>query len=185
MMPVHSEDPFLFPLARFRALSDEEKAELVRRADVIARDRVDRELEARHASWLVLVGDQVVRASADPQAIPSADEVLRLGEPQGLVAYLFEAPLIEEVPGPTAAWTPLEGSDRYPTIALSVGAASEAMVSIVADLDTGSHGTLIDADLVRINPKRTALVGRDFLRAFSLSVVLEAREAETEIVAGE
>jgi hypothetical protein len=41
------EDPFRFPLARFKALSDDEKAEIVRRADLIARDRVDHELEAR------------------------------------------------------------------------------------------------------------------------------------------
>ncbi len=86
------EDPFSFPLDRFRALSDDEKAELVRRADILARERVDREFEARGACWLVLVGDEIVLASRDPQAVPSADEVLRLGEPRGLVAYLFEAP---------------------------------------------------------------------------------------------
>ncbi len=116
------EDPFSFPLGRFMTLSDDEKAELVRRADILARERVDRELEARGACWLVLVGDEIVLASTDPQAIPSVDEVLGLGEPRGLVAYLFEAPLIEELPGPTASWTPLEGSDRYPTISLCVGA---------------------------------------------------------------
>jgi hypothetical protein len=37
---------------------------------------------------------------------------------------------------------------------------------------------------VRINPKRTALVGRDLLRAFSLTLVLRSREAETEIATG-
>jgi hypothetical protein len=96
------EDPFRFPLSRFKNLSDDEKAELVRRADRIARERVDRELEARGASWLVLVGGDVVLASRDPQAIPTVEEVLRLGEAQDLVPYLFEAPLIEELPGPVA-----------------------------------------------------------------------------------
>ena len=52
------DDPFRFPLTRFKMLSDDEKAELVRRADRIARERVDRELEARGASWLVLVGGE-------------------------------------------------------------------------------------------------------------------------------
>jgi hypothetical protein len=233
------EDPFRYPLDRFRALSDDERAELVRRADRIARDRVDRELEARGASWLVLVGDAVVLHSADPLAIPAAEEVLALGEKEGLVAYLFEAPRIEELPGPTSPWTALDGADRYPTIALCVGAGSERATNIVGDLDTGSHATLLDARLlpraqatwfsgkhlghafywspdrvdveiaagpdrrvrralpvrlvrdwatspfVRINPRRTALVGRDFLRSFSLSLVLRTREAETEIVAGE
>ena len=106
------EDPFRFPLARFRTLSDDGRAELVRRADRIARDRVDRELDARGASWLVLVGGDVVLASRDPLAIPTSEDVLRLGEPRGLVAYLFEAPLIEELPGPIAPWTALDGADR-------------------------------------------------------------------------
>ena len=34
----------------------------------------------------------------------------------------------------------------------------------------------------RINPKRRALVGRDFLRALSLSLVLRAPGAETEVL---
>jgi hypothetical protein len=228
------EDPFSFPLARFQALSDDEKAELVRRADRIARDRVDHELEARKAAWLVLVGNEVVLASGDPQAIPTAEDVLLLGAPKGLVAYLFEAPLIEEVPGPVSSWTALGGHDRYPTIRLTIEGTT-----IVADLDTGSHGTLLDADLapvsggtwfsgkhlgssflwsparvdveivsgngktvqralavrrvrdwkaspfVRINPQRTALVGRDLLRAFSLSLILRSSEAETEISTAE
>jgi hypothetical protein len=93
------EDPFSFPLSRFKALSDDEKAELVQRADRIAHERIDRELEARGASWLVLVGGEVVLASRDPQAIPTVEEVLRLGEARDLVPYLFEAPLIEELPG--------------------------------------------------------------------------------------
>lgn len=38
---------------------------------------------------------------------------------------------------------------------------------------------------VRINPQRTALVGRDLLRAFSLSLVLRSSEAETEISTAE
>jgi hypothetical protein len=38
---------------------------------------------------------------------------------------------------------------------------------------------------VRINPQRTALVGRDLLRAFSLSLVLRSSEAETEVSTAE
>jgi hypothetical protein len=140
------EDPFRFPLTRFRELSDDEKAELVRRADRIARERVDAELAARRAAWLVLVGDEVVLASGDVQAIPSAEDVLRLGEAKGLVAYLFEAPLIEELPGPLSSWTALGGSDRYPTLRMTIEGTT-----IVADLDTGSHGTLIDADLAPVS----------------------------------
>jgi hypothetical protein len=102
------EDPFRYSLDRFRALSDDERAELVRRADRIARDRVDRELDAYGATWLVLVGETVLLHSADPLAIPSAEEVLALGEPEGLVAYLFEAPRIEELPGPISPWTALD-----------------------------------------------------------------------------
>jgi hypothetical protein len=233
------EDPFRYPLDRFRKLNSDEKADLVRRADRIARDRVDHELEASGASWLVLVGDTIVRKAADPLAIPSAEEVLKLGEPKGLVAFLFEAARIEEVPGSSAPWAVLDGQDRCPTIPLCIGAGSPLSVNVVGDLDTGSHATLIDADLVpeasitwfsgkhlghafywspdrieveiatasgqrvrkpfpvrvvrdwatspfvRVNPKRKVLVGRDFLRAFALSVVLRTGDAETDIVAGE
>lgn len=142
------EDPFRYPLDRFRHLSDDEKATLVRRAAIIARDRVKRELRARGAAWLVLVGDDVAMAAADPWAIPSPEEVLRLGEPRGLVAYLFEAPLIEELPPSISKWSPLRGDDHYPTvpIVLCPGGARES--SLIADLDTGSYVTLLDADLV-------------------------------------
>ena len=95
-------DPFAFPLERFRSLSDDERASLIRRAAVIAQDRIERELRDRRAAWVVLVGDDVVLASPDPSQIPSPDEVLRLGEPRGLVAYLFEAPLIEG--SPSSRW---------------------------------------------------------------------------------
>jgi hypothetical protein len=88
------QDPFQVPLHRFKTMSDDEKATLVRRAALFAGDRVERELRARGAAWLVLVGEEVVGASADPGAIPMPEEVLRLGEPRDLVAYLYEAPLI-------------------------------------------------------------------------------------------
>ena len=107
------EDPFRYPLAWYRDLPDDQKLTLIRRASTIARDRVKRELRARGAAWLVLVGDEIAVASADPWAIPSPEEVLRLGEPRGLVAFLFEAPLVEEVPS-TAPWSPLRGGDHYP-----------------------------------------------------------------------
>ena len=91
------EDPFAFPLERFQALSEDDKAALVKRAALIARARVERELERRRAAWLIIVGDDIVAASPDPTALPSPEEVLRHGEPSGHVAYLFEAPLVEEV----------------------------------------------------------------------------------------
>ena len=91
------EDPFAFPLERFQALSENDKAALVKRASIIARARVERELERRRAAWLIVVGDDVVAASPDPTVLPSPEEVLRYGESTGRVAYLFEAPLIEEL----------------------------------------------------------------------------------------
>ena len=89
------EDPFAFALERFQALSEEDKATLVKRASMIARARVEREFERRRAAWLIVVGDDVVAASPDPTLLPSPDEVLRYGEPRGRVAYLIEAPLVE------------------------------------------------------------------------------------------
>ena len=230
------QDPFTFPLDQFRSLSDDERAALIRRAGIIAHERVERELRARRAAWIVLLGDEVVTASPDPLQIPSPEDVLRLGEPRGLVPYLFEASLIEEIPPFISAWSTLSSEDRYPTVPLIMNPNTSTQAIPVADLDTGSHATLVDATLVdtiaatwftgrhlgdpflwtiaaieidivsssgekvrrklpvrvvrdwttspftRINPVRRALVGRDFLRAFSLSVVLRAGVAETEVI---
>jgi hypothetical protein len=60
------------------------------------------------------------------------------------VAYLFEAPLIEEGPDCRSTWAALSGADRYPTLPLEIGSGTTA-ASLVADLDTGSHATLVDA----------------------------------------
>jgi hypothetical protein len=93
------EDPFRFPLDRYRSLNQEEKAELVERAGIIARDRIERELRERKAAWLIVVGDEVVVSSPDWCAVPSMEEVLSYGAPSGLVAFLFEAAIIEETSG--------------------------------------------------------------------------------------
>lgn len=131
-------DPFSFPLSRYRALSEPERLELVRRAGAIARDRVDEELQRRGAAWIVLLGGRVVAESRDIGSCPSADEVLAIGEREDLVPFLFEAPLVEEIPS-TSRWTALGQGDAYPTIPLAVDGEV-----IEADLDTGSHGTFLD-----------------------------------------
>jgi hypothetical protein len=141
-------DPFRVPLDEFQSLSDDARAALVRRAAILSADRVERELRARGAAWIALVGDEVVAASADPRAIPSAEDVLRLGEPRGLVAYLFEAPLIEELPPWRSAWAALSDDDRYPTVPLVANPNGPHRKELAADLDTGSHATLLDANLV-------------------------------------
>jgi hypothetical protein len=141
------EDPFAFSLHRFQALGEEEKAAIVERASIIARTRVERELERRRAAWLVVVGDDVVAASPDPTALPSPEEVLRYGEPSGRVAYLFEAPLIEEVMAWRSPWSLLRAGDRYPTLPLSIEGLPVPR-AVVADLDTGSPATFVDAGLV-------------------------------------
>jgi hypothetical protein len=57
------EDPFRTPLERYLALGEEERFEMVRRATAMAWERVEHELAARAAAWLVLVGEEVVLAS--------------------------------------------------------------------------------------------------------------------------
>ena len=91
------EDPFTFPLERFQSLGEDPKAALVERASILARTRVEREFERRRVAWLILVGGDVVASSSDVTTLPSPEEVLRYGEPTGRVAYLFEAPLTEEL----------------------------------------------------------------------------------------
>jgi hypothetical protein len=139
MAAEEGPDPFSFPLSRFRKLSDAERLELVKRADLIAGDRADEELRRRGAAWLVLVGDEVVAESREIGSCPTPEEVLALGEERDLVAYLFEAPLVEELSS-ASRWTPLAGADAYPTLPVSLFGEV-----IRADLDTGSHGTFISA----------------------------------------
>ena len=221
-------DPFSFSLSRYRELGQTERLDLVRRAGIIARDRVDEELRRRGAAWIVLVGDHVVADSREIGPCPSTDEVLAMGAGEDRVAFLFESPLIEEIPS-TSQWAPIARNDAYPTIPVTIGGES-----IVADLDTGSHATFIDgkhlrhevttwfegrhlgqafhwapgrvefvfsagesrlqrelptrfvhswdeSPFVRINAKRRALVGRDFMRAFGLRLRLSTPESSTSI----
>lgn len=136
------ESPFDVPLDGFLKRSDDERAALVRRASQVARARVERELDQRGATWIVLVGDEVVASSADRLELPTVDEVLALGRPHNRVPYLFEAPLIEEIPS-SARWAPVATgivNDRYPTVPIRLG-----QTLLDADLDTGAHGTFADA----------------------------------------
>lgn len=132
-------DPFSYPLSQFRQLTDAQRLALVKRADLIAGDRMDEELRRRGAAWAVLVGDRVVAESRELGSFPTPQAVLSMGEAQDLVAYLFEAPLVEELSS-TSAWAPLGGAEAYPTIPLAI---FDEIVR--GDLDTGSHGTFVDA----------------------------------------
>jgi hypothetical protein len=231
------EDPFTLSLQRFRELNDEERAEFVLRAALIARGWIGREFRSLNAAWVIVVGGEVVASSPDPRSVPSPEEVLQCGTEQDRVAYLFEASLIEELLPSIASWSEVGGPDFYPTLPLALVASDTAeQTYVTADLDTGSHATLLDAVLVgtpsptwfvghhlgeaflwapvmvdvsiatsagemlrrmvplrqvrdwsvspfvKIQPRRRALVGRDFLRAFSLSLVLRTPHAETEVV---
>ena len=152
-------DPFSFSLARYRQLGQSERLELVRRAGIIVRDRVDEELRKRGAAWMVIVGDRVVADSKEVGPCPSADEVLAMGEREDRIAFLFEAPLVEEIPS-TSHWAPVATHDAYPTVPLAI--EGEALV---ADLDTGSHATFVDGKHVR-HQVATWFEGRHLGQAF-------------------
>lgn len=142
------EDPFRITCERYLELTDEGRFDLVRRATAIAWDRVEHELAARGAAWLVLVGDDIVAESHDPGSVPPPDVVLEMGRARGRVAYLFTADLVEELE-PVSSWTELHGADRYPTLPVALADGASEPIGIVADLDTGAHVTLIDHDVVR------------------------------------
>jgi hypothetical protein len=154
-----------------------------------------------------------------------------MGDRDDLVPFLFEAPLVEEIPS-HSRWSKLRRGDAYPTIPLAIDGEV-----LEADLDTGSHATFLDGQrlsfeastwfegrhlgqsfhwtpgralltvsadgsriardmparfvhdwgnspFVRINSARKALVGRDFLRAFSLRLRPSAPEQMTSSDAG-
>jgi hypothetical protein len=132
-------DPFSFPLSRYRALSEPQRLDLVRRAGVIVRDRVDEELRARGAAWIVLLGDRIVAESKEIGTHPTAEEVLAMGEGDDLVPFIFEAALVEEIPS-SSRLALLHRGDAYPTIPVAIEGEL-----VEADLDTGSHGTFLDS----------------------------------------
>lgn len=137
-------DPFQVTLESFLRADDDLRAELVARAAELGRERIERELAERSARWIVIVGSDVLASSSSLDAMPSPTEVLAMGRERGLTPYLFEAPLIEEL-GPTSSWSRTSlgiAGDRHPTLAVAVNGRA-----LVADLDTGAHGTLLDARL--------------------------------------
>jgi hypothetical protein len=152
---LEKADPFQFPLQRFSELTDDERVLLIRRARAAASDRIRTELEERGAAWIVLVGNDVVASSKSPWTIPSPEEVLQMGEPKGLVAYLFSGLLIEESKPVTSMWSKTryyedKDRDQYPTIPLAVHHLNGTSILLDADLDTGSPVTFIDADLIGV-----------------------------------
>lgn len=138
------DNPFTMSLHAYLQRPAAERAGIVERAGVLARGRAERELARRHAAWIVMVGEDVVLSSNDRAELPTVDEVLALGRGVDRVPFLFEAALIEELSS-TAAWSRVESGirdDLYPTLAIELAGAT-----LVADLDTGSHGTFIDDEL--------------------------------------
>jgi hypothetical protein len=162
------QDPFAVSLDDYLRLSEDERFELVRRATAIAWDRVERELTSHRLAWLVLVGNDIVASSDDPASIPTPAGVLAYGRDKGLVGYLFTADLIEELPS-TADWVPIRGADRYPTLPMAIERDGD-FYAVTADLDTGSHVTVIDRDLLRNEPE-TWLAGRHLGQPFFWSPV--------------
>jgi hypothetical protein len=131
-------------LSKYRQLSPSERLEIVKRAGIIARERVEEELRARSAAWIVLVGDRVVASSSELGSCPSPEDVLAMGEPHDRVAFFYEAPLVEEIPS-TSPWAKLDGRDAYPTVPLAANG-----VVLEADLDTGSHATFLDGGTLAV-----------------------------------
>ena len=86
-------DPFRVPFDAFAAAADPERIELVTRAARLGRHRVEHALADLRATWIVLVGDEVVTSSRDRETMPTPEEVVALGRARGLAPYLFEAPL--------------------------------------------------------------------------------------------
>lgn len=225
-------DPFRVTLDAYLASGDAERAELIARAGRRRRQRIEQAMSDTRATWVVLLGDDVVLTSRDRESIPTPEEIIALGRARNLVPFLFEAALVEELPF-RSSWAPTDigvRGDTYPTLPLKVGTQD-----LVADLDTGAHGTFLDHQLaedrdashvwfegmhlgasfrwrpgrvavevgleggelrcvllpvrwvrdwshspfVRVNPTRTALAGRDLLRAIGVTVVLRASIAES------
>lgn len=137
-------DPFEVPLDEFLAKPEPERAALAMEAARRADARVERELRERAASWIVIVGDDVVLSSRDQDSLPDFAQLVAIGRQRGRAPFLFEAPLIEELPS-VSAWAPVTTGirgDAYPTIPLRIDG-----VVLCADLDTGAHGTMLDGAL--------------------------------------
>jgi hypothetical protein len=105
---------YSFSIARFRDHPASDRLDLVRRAGLIARESDDEDLSERGGAWIIIMGDRVIAESKDVGSCPSADEVLAMGEGEDRVAFLFEAPLVEEVPS-SSRWMPQSRRPRPST----------------------------------------------------------------------
>jgi hypothetical protein len=142
------DSPFRMSWEDFALLDEGERDRVYERAAEGRGRWAQSELRRRGARWLVVVGDEVVAASGDLNAIPSDQELERWGRERNRVPFYFEGEVIEEVRAPGhALWTELSGGDAYPTLPLDLLAPLES--ALAADLDTGSPFTFVNSERVR------------------------------------
>lgn len=109
----------------------------------------EKELSSRRAQWMIVCGGKIVAFSKNLDDFPSREQLDALGKTHGFIPFVFvPRPLIEE-----SAWSTIDENDFYPTLLLNIAdqthaevATNDNVVTIKADLDTGSPHLFVDYD---------------------------------------
>lgn len=85
-------DPFTVDFASYEGMTTE--AKLALRALALQKHRawIEKELKARHAAWILCVGQEVVESGESLDSYPTEARLQRLGEDLNLVPWVFTRP---------------------------------------------------------------------------------------------
>ncbi|MFA0783481.1 hypothetical protein [Fervidibacter sacchari] len=102
--------------------------------------------QALRAEWLLVVDGKVIHYGASWNEYPPDEELEALIQRLGKVPLLSAAdPMIEET-----AWnTTRYPADFYPTLSVTFQGLTGQSITLVADFDTGSRYTFVDAELLQ------------------------------------
>lgn len=129
---------------RFRdylTLGEKERRRLLLDVQKRNQEWINQQLDAHHASWILVCEGKVIESSADLDDYPSTEELMQIGYKYDCIPFVFtRSPLVEET-----TWSPLPYNDFYPTISIGVGAGDwdhstllDQGRQLIADFDTGS-----------------------------------------------
>jgi hypothetical protein len=145
--PSAPRDIFAISFDEYLAMSDEERDAIQDEAYEKHLKWIDKELEQRHARWILVCGKTVLESSPTLQNYPRDEKLRAVGEQYGLIPFVFAAPpLIEE-----SSWSVLADKDFYPLLPILVAAENRGFrnsqndgLTIDADFDTGSGDVFFD-----------------------------------------
>lgn len=147
------DERFLISFEDYLALTDEEGDKLKLLAYQEYQNWIYDELARRRARWMLICGREIIESSPTLNDYPSQEKMDAIGRQLGYAPWTFIAnPVIEE-----SYWSALRDNDFYPTLSITVGAASwskdelhEKGFKIDSDFDTGAGDMMLDYSQMRV-----------------------------------